>query len=206
MSFSIRCLISVGEGWKRDVKWRVTSMTSWLCSKCFRLFMIRTMTASTKCFLSSSTEAGKSLPADAEGPSPASLPPAPKPSWPDRCTTKGTLTLKSLHSNMLLTWNASPSWGSLDLSLSLPPSFTKILALGLTYKLMRCRFNSSTGMFVCMTISCQDKFWWLLNNIRMHIWYVDTLSSCLDLPMFALMSAAPWFGCHVRRRPVCLAR
>merc|ERR1719333_615417 len=56
--------MSVGVGWNRPCRRRVTSTTSWLCSKVRRLFITRTITASTRCFRSSSTVAGTS-PTDA---------------------------------------------------------------------------------------------------------------------------------------------
>mmetsp|Transcript_109020 Transcript_109020/g.352015 ORF Transcript_109020/g.352015 Transcript_109020/m.352015 type:complete len:208 (-) Transcript_109020:268-891(-) len=207
MSFSMRCLMSVGDGWKREVRCRVTSITSWLCSRVLRLFMMRTITASTRCFLSSSTVAGTSLPPMAVAPSPASSCTRPPPSWPETLfiCTRGTLMRKSLYSKALFTWKMSSSCGSLLRSFS-PPLLTRILALGFTYRLMRCRFSSSSGIFVCSRMSRYERLWCLLKSMRMHIWYVETLSSCLDLGIMALRSAEPWCGCHESRRPVCFAR
>jgi hypothetical protein len=38
----------------------------------------------------------------------------------------------------------------------------------------------------------------MTNNMRTHIWYVETFSSCLlPFPNVALMSAFPMFVCHV---------
>eukprot|EP00446_Apocalathium_sp_SHHI-4_P032773 CAMPEP_0177242682 /NCGR_PEP_ID=MMETSP0367-20130122/48940_1 /TAXON_ID=447022 ORGANISM="Scrippsiella hangoei-like, Strain SHHI-4" /NCGR_SAMPLE_ID=MMETSP0367 /ASSEMBLY_ACC=CAM_ASM_000362 /LENGTH=182 /DNA_ID=CAMNT_0018694319 /DNA_START=233 /DNA_END=781 /DNA_ORIENTATION=+ len=182
-------------------------MTNWLCSSVFRLFMTRTMTASTRCFLSSSTLAGTSLPATTEGPSMVqSLFDMPPPASPERPSTRGTFTRKNLHSKAAFTWKISSSTGSLLFSFSPPVVLTKILAFGFTYKLMKCLLSSSTGMLVRRTTSCQVRLWWLLNNMRATIWYVETFNSCLDFPMIALTSADPWLGCQVSLRPVCLAR